>query len=89
MYLFSCGSMVIWNVKQPLIDLSKFLRYCGSIPYDKENFEGAAWDKLLRNVAKNETSFSVNFPKFSGDFRLSVEDSVLVAKRYNTYKSQV
>ena len=60
----------------------------GSIKAKKIS-KGAASDKLLRNVAKNKTSFSVNFPKFSGDFRLSVGDSVLVAKRYNTSKSQV
>ena len=46
-------------------------------------------DRLLIKVAKTGTSLSAIFPKFSGDFRLSVGDSVLVAKRYNTSKSQV
>ena len=55
----------------------------------KDNFEAAALDKLVTKVAKTGTSLSVNFPKFSGDFRLSVGDSVLVVKRYNTSKSQV
>ena len=55
----------------------------------KDNFEAAALDKLLTKVAKTGTSLSVNFPKFSGDFRLSVGDSVLVVKRYNTSKCQV
>ena len=34
---------------------------------NKDNFEAAAWDKLLTKVAKTGTSLSVNFPKFSGD----------------------
>ena len=55
----------------------------------KDNFKAAALDKLVTKVAKTGTSQSVNFPKFSGDFRLSVGDSVLVVKRYNTSKCQV
>ena len=55
----------------------------------KDNFKAAALDKLVTKVAKTGTSQSVNFPKFSGDFRLSVGDSVLVVKRYNTSKYQV
>ena len=47
----------------------------------KDNFEAATSDKLVTKVAKTGTSQSVNFPKFSGDFRLSVGDSVLVVKR--------
>ena len=50
-------------------------------PDEKDNFEAATSDKLLTKVAKTGTSLSVNFPKFSGDFRLSVGDSVLVVKR--------
>ena len=52
-------------------------------------FWNTARDSLLTKVAKTGTSLSANFPKFSGDIRLSVGDSVLVAKRYNKSKSQV
>ena len=46
-----------------------------------------ARDRLLIKGAKTRTSLSAIFPKFSGDFKLSVGDSVLVAKRYNKSKS--
>ena len=35
--------------------------------------------RLITKVAKTRTSLSANFPKLYGDFRLSVEDSVLEA----------
>ena len=47
----------------------------------KENFEAPVWDSLLQNVAKNGTSLSADFPKFSGDFKWSVGDDVLFEKR--------
>ena len=48
---------------------------------DERKFRSALGDRLLPNVAKNGTSLSADFPKFSGDFRWSVGDSVLVEKR--------
>jgi len=48
---------------------------------NQRKFRSALGDRLLPNVAKNGTSLSADFPKFSGDFRWSVGDSVLVEKR--------
>ena len=71
------------------IRASKFTTLFGTLLDRERKIRSALGDRLLPNVAKNGTSLSADFPKFSGDFRLSVGDSVLLVKRYNTSKSQV
>ena len=66
----------------------EFITYIWLITRQRK-IRSALGDRLLPNVAKNGTSLSADFPKFSGDFRWSVGDSVLVVKRYNTSKCQV